>query len=43
MKIAAVIVGLFVAALAYTYKRLIDVKWVAMKNVRRSASTNASG
>jgi uncharacterized membrane protein (Fun14 family) len=44
MKIAAVIVGLFVAALAYlSYKGLIDVKWVAMENVTRSALTNASG
>jgi uncharacterized membrane protein (Fun14 family) len=37
-------VGLFVAALAYlSYKGLIDVKWVAMENVTRSALTNASG
>jgi uncharacterized membrane protein (Fun14 family) len=38
MKIAAVVVGLFAAALAYlSYKGLIDVKWVAMENVTRSA------
>ncbi|MGC2667738.1 MAG: FUN14 domain-containing protein [Candidatus Nitrosopolaris sp.] len=38
MKIVAVVVGLFVAALAYLeYKGLIDVKWVAMENVTRSA------
>jgi uncharacterized membrane protein (Fun14 family) len=44
MKIAAVVVGLFVAALAYlSYNGLIDVKWVAMENVTRSALTNASG
>jgi uncharacterized membrane protein (Fun14 family) len=44
MKIAAIVVGLFVAALAYlSYKRLIDVKWVAMENVTRSALTTASG
>jgi uncharacterized membrane protein (Fun14 family) len=44
MKIAAVVVGLFVTALAYiSYKGLIDVKWVAMENVTRSALTNASG
>ncbi len=44
MKIAAVVVGLFVAALAYlSYKGLIDVKWVAMENATRSALTNASG
>jgi uncharacterized membrane protein (Fun14 family) len=44
MKIAAVVVGLFVAALTYlSYKGLIDVKWVAIENVTRSALTNASG
>jgi uncharacterized membrane protein (Fun14 family) len=44
MKIAAVVVGLFVAALAYlSYKGLIDVKWVAMEIVTRSALTNVSG
>ena len=44
MKTAAVVVGLFVAALAYlSYKGLIDVKWVAMENITRSALTNASG
>jgi uncharacterized membrane protein (Fun14 family) len=44
MKIAAVVIGLFVAALAYlSYKGLIDVKWVAMENVARSALTNATG
>jgi uncharacterized membrane protein (Fun14 family) len=44
MKIAAVIIGLFVSALAYlSYKGLIDVKWVAMENVTRSALMNASG
>src|SRR5947209_4728 len=44
MKIVAVVIGLFVAALAYlSYKGLIDVKWVAMENVTRSALTNATG
>ena len=44
MKIAAVVIGLFVAALAFlSYKGVIDVKWVAMENVTRSALTNASG
>jgi len=44
MKIAAVVIGLFVAALAYlSYKGLIDVKWVAMENATRSALTNATG
>jgi len=44
MKIAAVVIGLFVAALAYlSYKGLIDVKWVAMENATRRALTNATG
>jgi uncharacterized membrane protein (Fun14 family) len=44
MKIAAVVVGLFVAAIAYlSYKGLIDVKWVAMENATRSALTTATG
>ncbi|NAL78278.1 FUN14 domain-containing protein [Nitrososphaera sp. AFS] len=31
MKIAAIIIGLFVTALAYlSYKGLLDVKWAAM-------------
>jgi uncharacterized membrane protein (Fun14 family) len=37
MKIAAVIVGLFVAGLAYlSYRGWIDVKWTAMENATRS-------
>jgi uncharacterized membrane protein (Fun14 family) len=44
MKIAAVVIGLFVAALAFlSYKGLIDVKWIAMEDATRSALTNASG
>ena len=44
MKIAAVVIGLFVAALAYlSYKGLIDVKWVEIENITRSSLTNASG
>jgi uncharacterized membrane protein (Fun14 family) len=44
MKIAAVVVGLFVAVLAYlSYKGFIDVKWIAMENAARSVLTNASG
>ena len=43
MKIAAVVIGLFVAALAYlSYKGWIDVKWAAMENASRSTLTNAS-
>lgn len=41
MKIAAIIIGLFVAALAYlSYKGLLDVKWAAMENVTRHTLTN---
>jgi uncharacterized membrane protein (Fun14 family) len=41
MKIAAVIVGLFVAGLAYlSYRGWIDVKWTAMENATRSAFTD---
>jgi uncharacterized membrane protein (Fun14 family) len=44
MKIVSVVIGLFVAGLAYlSYKELIDVKWVAMENVTRNALTNATG
>jgi len=43
MKIAVVIIGLFVAALAYlSYRGWVDVKWVAMENASRSTLTNAS-
>ena len=44
MKIAAVVIGLFVAALAYlSYRGWIDVKWIAMENATRSALMNATG
>ena len=37
MKIAAVVVGLFVAGLAFlSYKGWINVKWTAMENATRS-------
>jgi uncharacterized membrane protein (Fun14 family) len=43
MKIAAVVIGLFVAGLAYLfYKGWVDVKWVAMEDASRSTLTNAS-
>jgi uncharacterized membrane protein (Fun14 family) len=43
MKIAAVVIGLFVAALAYlSYRGWVDVKWVAMEDASRSTLTNAS-
>ena len=44
MKIAAVVIGLFVAGLAYlSYRGWVDVKWVAMEDASRSTLTNASG
>jgi len=43
MKIAAVVIGLFVAALAYlSYRGWVDVKWDAMEDASRSTLTNAS-
>lgn len=41
MKIAAVVIGLFVAALAYlSYRGWVDVKWVAIEDASRSTLTN---
>ena len=43
MKIAAVVIGLFVAALAcLSYRGWLDVKWAAMEDALRSTLTNAS-
>jgi uncharacterized membrane protein (Fun14 family) len=43
MKIAAVVIGLFVAALAYlSYRGWVDVKWVAMEDASRSTLIDAS-
>ena len=43
MKIAAVVIGLLVAALAYlSYKGWVDVKWVAMENASRNTLMNVS-
>ncbi|MGC1931321.1 MAG: FUN14 domain-containing protein [Candidatus Nitrosopolaris sp.] len=43
MKIAAVVIGLFVVALAYlSYRGWVDVKWVVMEDASRSTLTNAS-
>jgi uncharacterized membrane protein (Fun14 family) len=43
MKIAAVVIGLFVAALAYlSYRGWVDVKWAAMEDASRNTLTNAS-
>jgi uncharacterized membrane protein (Fun14 family) len=44
MKIAAVVVGLFVAGLAYlSYKGWIDIKWMEMENATRTTLTNITG
>jgi uncharacterized membrane protein (Fun14 family) len=41
MKIAAVVVGLFAAGLAYlSYKVWIDVKWMEMENAARTTLTS---
>ncbi|MGC2680431.1 MAG: FUN14 domain-containing protein [Candidatus Nitrosopolaris sp.] len=43
IKIGAVVIGLFVAGLAYlSYRGWVDVKWVAMEDASRSTLTNAS-
>jgi uncharacterized membrane protein (Fun14 family) len=43
MKIGAVVIGLFVAGLAYlSYRGWVDVKWAAMEDASRSTLTNAS-
>jgi uncharacterized membrane protein (Fun14 family) len=43
MKMAAVVIGLFVAGLAYlSYRGWVDVKWVAMEDASRSTLTNAT-
>ena len=43
MKIAAVVIGLFVASLAYlSYRGWVDVKWAAMEDASRTTLTNAS-
>jgi uncharacterized membrane protein (Fun14 family) len=43
IKIAAVVIGLFVAAHAYlSYRGWVDVKWAAMEDASRNTLTNAS-
>lgn len=40
-KIAAIVIGLFIAALAYlSYKGLLYVKWIGMENDTRSTLAN---
>ena len=42
-KIAAVVIGLFIAALSYlSYRVWVGVKWAAMEDASRSTLTNAS-
>jgi uncharacterized membrane protein (Fun14 family) len=42
MKITAVVIGLFVAVLAYlSYRGRVDVKWAAMEDASRNILTNA--
>src|SRR5215469_9912039 len=43
MKLAAIVIGLFVVGLAYlSYRGWVDVKWAAMEDASRSILTNAS-
>ena len=43
IKIAAVVIGLFVAGLAYlSYRGWVDVKWIAIDDASRSTLTNVS-
>jgi uncharacterized membrane protein (Fun14 family) len=43
MKITAVVIGLFVAGLAYlSYRGWVDLKWAAMEDASRSTLTNAT-
>ena len=43
MKIAAIVIGLFVAGLAYlAYRGWVDVKWAMMEDASRSTLANAS-
>lgn len=41
MKIAAIVIGLFVVGLSYlSYKGWIDVRWIEMENTTRSTLTS---
>ena len=43
MKISVVVIGLFMAGLAYlSYRGWVDVKWAAMEDASRNTLTNAS-
>jgi uncharacterized membrane protein (Fun14 family) len=44
MKIAAVVIGLFVVGLSYlSYRGWIDVKWMEMENATKATLTNVAG
>ena len=44
MKIAAIVIGLFVVGLSYlSYKGWIDVKWMETENVTKTTLTNVAG
>ena len=44
MKIAAIVMGLFVVGLSYlSYKGWIDVKWIEMENATKTTLTNVAG
>jgi len=43
MKLATIVIGLFVVGLAYlSYRGWVDVKWAAMEDASRSTLTNMS-
>jgi uncharacterized membrane protein (Fun14 family) len=44
MKIAAIVIGLFVVGLSYlSYRGRIDVKWKEMENATKTTLTNVAG
>jgi uncharacterized membrane protein (Fun14 family) len=44
MKIAAIIIGLFVVGLSYlSYRGWMDVKWMEMENATKTTLTNVAG
>lgn len=44
MKIAAIVIGLFVVGLSYlSYRRWIDVRWIEMENATKATLTNEAG
>jgi uncharacterized membrane protein (Fun14 family) len=44
MKIAAIVIGLFVIGLSYlSYRGWLDVKWIQMKNAIKATLTNVAG